>query len=226
MPELQALAPNLWVVDTPHRFLGLHLGSRMTVVRLKSGKVVLHSPVALSAELAERINAIGPVRHIVCPNRFHHMYAAQAVAAFPEALLHGPAALHKKRRDLKFDALLSATPHPDWQGELLPLTIDGSLLNETVFYHPDSRSLITCDLVENFHRCTHTPTRWYLRLGGILGKVGWHPLLRPLYLNRRRARDSINRLLNWPFERVILSHGNIIQGDAHRAIRDGLAWLY
>ncbi len=226
MSSLQAVAPNLWVVDTPHHFFGLHIGSRMTVVRLRGGKVVLHSPVPLTAALCDQIRAIGPVHHILCPNRFHHMYAAAAVEVFPEAMLHGPAALQRKRRELKFDAVLSETPHPDWQGELLPLTIEGSVLNETLFYHPDSRTLISCDLVENFRRCSHAPTRWYLRLGGIFGTVGWHPLLRLAYFNRRRARASIDRLLAWPFERLILSHGDIIYNDAHAAVRSGMAWLY
>ena len=153
------------------------------------------------------------------------MYAADVVAAFPGALLHGPAKLQRKRKDLKFDAVLSETPHPDWDGQLLPLTIGGSLLNETLFYHPASKTLISSDLVENFHQCSHAPTRWYLWLGGILGKVGWHPLLRLVYLNRRRARADVSRLLQWPFERVILAHGDILTDNARDQVRAGLAWL-
>lgn len=226
MNQLHPVAPDLWVTDIPHRFVGLHLGTRMTVIRLESGFLVLHSPVPITDALREEILAIGLVRHIICPNLFHHTYAAKAKAAFPGALLHGPAKLQRKRKDLKFDAVLSETPHPDWQDQLLLLNIEGSLLNETLFYHPESRTLISCDLVENFSRCEHAPTRWYLKLGGIFGKVGWHPLLRLVYLNRRQARQSIDRLFDWPFEKVILSHGDVLTENARDAVRSGLAWLY
>lgn len=226
MSLLHKVTTDLWVADTPHRFMGLHVGSRMTVIRLASGGLVLHSPIPLSDTLIEEIKALGPVRHILCPNLFHHMYAAEAKGSFPLAKLHGPAKLHRKRRDLVFDGVLSDTPHPDWETELLPLTISGSLLNETLFYHPASRTLISCDLVENFHRCDHTFTRWYLKLGGIFGKAGWHPLLRPVYLNRRRARESVETLLQWPFERVIVAHGDVITEDARVAVAKCLSWLF
>ncbi|MEE4251210.1 MAG: DUF4336 domain-containing protein [Alcanivoracaceae bacterium] len=225
MAELHPVAPDLWVTSIPHRFIGLHLGTRMTVIRLASGALVLHSPVPVSDALRREIEAIGPVRHIICPNLFHHVYAADAKAAFPDALLHGPEKLQRKRKDLKFDAVLSDVPHPDWQGELLPLTVQGSMLQETLFYHPASKTLISCDLVENFSHCDHTPTRWYLQAGGIFGKVGWHPLLRMVYLNRRKARQSIEQLFEWPFERVILAHGDVITDNAREAVRGGLAWL-
>jgi hypothetical protein len=93
-------------------------------------------------------------------------------------MLHGPAALQCKRKDLRFDAALTNQPHPDWRDDLELLTIEGCMLGETVFYHPATRTLIACDLVENFHQSSHWLTRNYLRLGGILGRVSWHPLLR------------------------------------------------
>ncbi|MEE4249686.1 MAG: hypothetical protein V2I38_03790, partial [Alcanivoracaceae bacterium] len=142
-----------------------------------------------------------------------------------DAQLHGPEKLQRKRKDLKFDAVLSDAPHPDWQGQLLPLTVAGSMLHETLFYHPASKTLISCDLVENFSHCDHAPTRWYLRAGGIFGKVGWHPLLRMVYLNRRKARQSIEQLFEWPFEQVIVAHGDVITENAREAVRGGLAWL-
>lgn len=226
MSLLHNIAPDVWVADTPHRFIGLHIGSRMTVIRLKSGMLVLHSPITLPPALRKEIIALGPVGHIICPNLFHHTYAAEAVDAFPEAQLHGPAKLHRKRKDLTFAAEFSQSPHPDWEGELLPLTMQGSLLHETLLYHQASRTLISCDLMENFHRCDHRFTRWYLKLGGIFGKAGWHPILRFVYFNRRRARESVARLLELPFERVIVAHGDIITKNAHAAVSKGLAWLY
>ncbi|HKM61791.1 MAG TPA: DUF4336 domain-containing protein [Acidisphaera sp.] len=226
MAELEPVAENIWAVSAPFDFLGaIHLGTRMTVVRLSDGSVLLHSPVPISDALAAEIAAIGPVRHIVCPNRFHHTYAGQALARFPGALLHGPRSLWKKRKDLTFAAELTETPHPDWAGDLELLTIKGCALDETVFYHPATRTLIASDLVENFHGSSHRPTDWYLKAQGLHGRIGWRRLMRFVYRDRKAARASLDRLLQWPFERVVVAHGDIIRQDAREAVRDGMAWV-
>ena len=64
---LQELAKNIWTASVHHSFIGLHVGTRMTVIRLSSGKLLLHSPVALPEQLRSEIDALGPVAHIVCP---------------------------------------------------------------------------------------------------------------------------------------------------------------
>jgi hypothetical protein len=193
MATLQPFAQNIWTALAPHSFVGLHIGTRLTVIRLSSGKLLLHSPIPLSVEVRSAI--------------------------------HGPAALQRKRKDLRFDAVLTDQPHPDWRGDLELLTIEGCILGETVFYHPATRTLIACDLVENFHQSPHWLTRNYLRLGGILGRVSWHPLLRMAYRDRKRARACIDTLLAWPFERVVLAHGDLLTDDAHALVREGMAWL-
>lgn len=225
MPALLNLADGLWVAAAPHHFMGLHVGTRMTVVKLHTGGVLLYSPIALDGNLRRELDAIGPVTHIVCPNLFHHMYAGAAKAAYPAATLHGPAPLRKKRPDLALDADLTETPHPDWAGDLEAVTVQGSLMHETVFFHAASRTLITSDLVENFKHAEHLPTRAWLWLGGILGRVSWHRVLRLVYWNRRAARASVERLLALPFERVIIAHGDVIERDAKATLREGLRWL-
>lgn len=225
MPQLQPIADSIWTTSFAHRWMGLHIGTRMTVIRLSTGGVLLHSPVPIAEQLRGEIDALGPVAHIVCPNLYHHVYAGQAVKTYPKALLHGPSELRHKRKDLVFGADLSHTPHPDWKSDLIPLPIDGCLLRETVFFHPATRTLITCDLVENFESSPHWPTRTYLKLAGIHGHIGWSRLLRFLYRDHNAARASIDRLLEWPFDRVIISHGNIISENARETIRHAFAWL-
>lgn len=225
MSALEKVAENIWVHAIPHNFMGLHVGTRMTLVRLSSGEVLLYSPVPVTLELKAAIDALGPVRHIVCPNLFHHVYAGDVARLWPQAKLFGPEKLAGKRPDLKLAGFLSETLPVAWQADLQAINMAGSLMQETVFYHAASRTLITSDLVENFHHNDHTPTRLYLKLGGILGKVGWHPLLRLVYLNRKQARASLERILALPFERIIVAHGDIIREDAHGELKRGMAWL-
>jgi hypothetical protein len=225
MPQLQQLADNIWTVPTNHSFLGLHVGTRMTVVRLAGGELWLHSPVAMSADLRQELDDLGPVRHIVCPNLYHHVYAGEAAAAYPQAMLQGPRALRRKRKDLPFAADLSDTPHPDRLYDLAPIVIRGCLLQETVFFHQPSRTLITADLVENFESSPHWLTRMYLKVCGLEGKITWGGPYRLLYRDRQAARACIDRLLEWPFERVVIAHGDLILRDAHESIERGMAWL-
>ena len=224
-PRLQKLAENVWIASQDHSWLGLRVGSRMTVVRLSNGRLWLHSPVAMSPRLREELDALGPVAHIVCPNLYHHVYAGEAVEAYPNAMLHGPQGLRRKRKDLRFAADLSDAPHPDWASDLAPLTIKGSMLGETVFFHPASRTLITSDLVENFASSPHWPTRIYLKLTGLQGKITWGWPLRILYRDRKAARACIDRLLKWPFERVVIAHGDLILANARESVERGMAWL-
>jgi len=201
------------------------MGTRMTVVRLSSGKLLLHSPIPITEQLKAELDSIGVVAHILCPNNYHHLYAEQALATYPDARLHGSKKLQKKRKDLPFTETLTDIPHVDWKEDLIPLTINGSLMYETVFFHPTSKTLITSDIVENFKTSPHWLTRNWLKLGGCHGHTTWHRVLRLVYINRWSARKSIKRMFEFPFETVVLAHGDIITDNAKKSLSDGLRWL-
>lgn len=217
-------APGLWEVHADTTMLGIHLGSRMTVVRLRDGSLLLHSPVPAAPDLVRAVAELGPVSHVVCPNLYHHLHAGTWHARFPEARLHGPAALRRKRPDLPITDALGA-PHADWSGTLETLHVDGSMLDETLFLHAGSRTLVSSDLVENFTTSPHWPTRMYLRISGVHGRVGWSRLLRWIYRDRRAARRSIDALLEHDFDRVVLAHGDVIEVGGRELVREALSFL-
>ncbi len=226
MSHLESVTDNIWAAAAPQTFAGLHVGTRMTVLRLSGGGIMLHSPIPMDLELVGEINALGPVRHIICPNLFHHLYAGDAQRLWPEALLHGPRKLQRKRNDLTFDQVLNEDLHAELQSDLQAISIEGSLLNETVLFHPATGTLIASDLVEHWRTCSHAPTRVYLKLNGALGKVTWPRLMRALYINRKSARASVDRILALPVERIVIGHGELIRENAREALREGMAWLY
>ena len=197
----------------------------MTVVRLRDGTLLLHSPVPLNDDLARELKALGRVAYIVCPNRFHHVHAAPMIAAFPDAKVYAPAGLRNKRRDLRIDADLESVTEREWGGELIPVHIDGCMLDETVFVHPASRTVISADLTENFATSDHLYTRTYLKLAGLHGRVGWSRFFRPLYRDRRAALRSVDRLLEHDFDRLIIAHGSPLGRDAKAGIRQTFAWM-
>lgn len=218
-------APGVLTVSAPLRFLGLHIGTRMTVITLPSGALAVHSPVPLDEALRATIAGRGEVAHIVAPNLYHHLYVGDWARAYPKARLHAPAALRAKRPDLPtFEPLERATPQA-FEGALLPMHIDGSLLDETVFVHPSSRTIISSDLSENFEASDHLPTDISLRLSGIHRRIGLGRPLRLLYRDHAAARRSIDRLLAHDADRLIVAHGNVIEGEVRGALRETFSFL-
>jgi hypothetical protein len=222
---LRAFAPDLWIADQALTFVGLHLGTRMTVVRLRDGGLFLHSPIRLTEELGSAIDALGPVRCVVAPNLYHHRFVADYRTAYPKAKLYGAPGLAKKRKDLAFDFELGGTHAGEWADDLDQVYVSGCALCETVFFHRASRTVIAADFSENFTGAPHWPTRLYLRAGGIYQRPGLSRFLRPLFRNRSAARTSIDRILEWPSERAIVAHGVPVEQDARAVLVDTYRWL-
>ncbi len=223
--SLEPIAPKVWSVQAPLRFLGVQLGTRMTVVQLGDGTLLLHSPIKIDDQLQSELDALGPVGYIVAPNLFHHLFLAEAASLYPEAKLHGVPALARKRSDIAFDSLLEDGADPDWGGELHPLRIEGSMLEETVLFHEPSRTLLSADLLENFVTADEWSTRLYLKAGGILEKPGLHTLLRLTYRDKKAARRSFDQLLEWPIGPVALAHGSPLMTNGNEVLRQTYRWL-
>src|SRR5439155_19926082 len=140
---LRRLAADLWVAERPQRFYGLEVGTRMTVIRLADGSLLLHSPVVLDPALRRELDSLGTVRFAVAPNRVHHLYAGQVAEAYPEARLWIAPGLERKRPDLAFVAILGDDPPAEWKDEVDQVFFRGRPYeNEVVFLHRASRPLI------------------------------------------------------------------------------------
>jgi hypothetical protein len=222
---LVPLDDGLWSATCAQTLYGIQLGTRMTVVRLAGGGLLLHSVVPMTGALRAAVEPLGPITHIVLPDLYHHLHVGPWSLAFPKARIHAPPGMAKKRPDLRIDAELSEHPHPDWSTDLKPLFIAGCSLRETVFLHPRSRTLIAADLIENFHGSEHWPTRLYLRIAAIDRGPGFSRLLRWLYRDRPRARASLERLLAEDFDRIVPCHGQIIAHGGKEGLRLAYDWL-
>jgi hypothetical protein len=226
MPALRPLARDLWVAQRPQRFYGLEVGTRMTVIRLADGSLLLHSPVALEAGLRRELDAIGRVRFAVAPNRVHHLYAGRVAEAYPEARLWVGPGLERKRPDLVFEAVLGDEAPAEWKGQVDQVFFRGRPYeNEVVFCHRASRTLILCDLAFNFGPDAARPTRWLMRLLRSYGRFGPSKLDPLLIRDRGAARGSLERILAWDFDRVVVAHGDVLESGGREALREGYAWL-
>src|SRR6516164_5735430 len=142
------LAPSLWVIDRPFTlpYVGAEIGTRMTCVRLADGRLFLHSPVKLDPVLRNSLDALGEVRAIVAPNKLHHLFVAEYVRSYPRAGAYSAPRLSKKRPDLPFTGELGDEPRTEWRGQIEQHLFRGApALNEVVFFHPATRTLILTD---------------------------------------------------------------------------------
>jgi len=228
---LQDYGASLYVADGPTvRFLTLPYPTRMVVARLANGSAWVWSPIALTPEIEQAVTSIGPVRNIVSPNKLHHLFLGEWAARWPEARLHAPPGLAKRRQDLRFDAQLGDDADPAWRGEIEQVVFRGSpLLEEVAFFHRPSRTAILCDLVQRLD-----PTRIrglagiLMRMDGLVGEKGSTPReWRATFLKRRHARAARARLLAWEPEQLVIAHGSCStkDEDGGAILAKALSWM-
>ncbi|KIG15458.1 Methanol oxidation glmU-like protein [Enhygromyxa salina] len=223
---LNQLDDELWCVDALQPLgPGVQFPARMTIVRLADGLWV-HSPIAMDDALAAQINELGPVRHLVAPNCFHHLHMGPASARWPDAKVYAPVGLRAKRSDLRIDVdLVDGQGH--WPDAIDVVEIAGApALSEFVFLHRPSGTLVLCDLAFNMHEATGALTKLVLRMVGAWQRTTQSKLWRRITKDRAAAGRCCERMLALEFSRVIMSHGQIIEGaDANQRLRDALEWM-
>lgn len=209
---------SLHTFEAPQSFLGLEVGCRMTVIEI-DGKLLLHSPIDLDpAKLAP----FGEPRWLLAPNLFHHLYAGTWIERGLESW--AAPGLPGKRKDLRFDHVVEVRCEP-FGGEVLlfPLRCFPQA-SEVVLLHRPTRTLVVTDLLFNVTREAPWLTRAALWcVGGYPGCRATH--LERLLFKRALAREEIGELLELDFDRLILSHGAIVETGGKEALRNAYRWL-
>ncbi len=224
--QLRSVADGLWVVERPFRVVGVWLGTRMTVVRLPDDRLLVYSPVELDADLRAGIDALGQVAYVVAPNKVHHLFVGDYVKAYPEAKLLGAPGLADKRKDLRFDGELGGAAPGEWGGVLEANLFEGApLMNEVDLLHKPTGTLLVTDLAFNVAGSPHWWTRQYLKMMGAWGGFGQSKMVRWCVRDRALARASVDRLLAWDFDRVIVTHGDVLDAGGKAELARVCAWM-
>ncbi len=215
MNRLQTFGPGIWTVAAPFTALGMDFRNHMTVVALPDGNLWLHSVIPLTPELEQEIRALGNVGHIVVPNTTHNLFTERWRTAWPQAKLYAPPAAKRVTPDLPLSEASLPACQAAWKNDISPLAVTGmAYLNEYVFIHHPSRTLILTDLAFNFGAETAGRTRFALKLYGAYGHLGPSRLIRLLIRDKRAFSTSLERILALDFDRIIMSHGIPLLQDA------------
>lgn len=224
MTELRQLHDSLYVGERPFRSLGVEIGARMTVVRLRDGGLWIHSPVEVD-EFKAAIDKLGPVRYLVAPNRFHFMDLGGWIKAYPEAKVYAAPKV-PSGKDIRIDHHLRGEPVLPWAGQIEYTLFRGSLMaTEAVFWHLASRTLILTDTAENISKDSDKVTKTVAKILGILGRFSPTRVYKLALRNRTAARSSLRTMLNWDFDRIIIAHGVIQETGGKQALREAYKFL-
>lgn len=210
---LQKVGHRIWTASFELKALGLDFGRNVTVLQLATGELVIHSTAPFGESIEGEIRELGPVRWITDPMLDHDTFSKQGVAAFPEATFLAPEGFV----DLEGVAQRHLLPTPvEWQGEIEVLKIEGApSFAEHVFFHNPSKTLIVCDLLVNFPDKMGLWESTLLRLGlGPHRAPGTSRRLKLAIKDKAAFRKSIEKVLKWDFESVVVGHGKPIVEDA------------
>ncbi len=232
-PALEPVDNGIWIAEGGIvSFYGFPYPTRSVIADLGGGELWVWSPVALSPELREAVGRIGRPCHLVSPNKLHHLFLGAWHEAWPEARLWGPASTIAKCPELPFAAALQDEPPAEWNGLIDQAWFRGSFaMDEIVFLHRPSRTVIIADLSENFSEAfleRHWPAwaRWIARLSGIVIGKGYAPIdYRLTFLDRRPLREARDRMVSWHPERVIMAHGEWQRGNGTAYLQRAFAWV-
>ena len=178
----------------------------------------------LSADLASELIHLGQVRYLVAPSTFHDLYLQQWLQAYPEATFLAAEGFARRRG--AYHGLL-----PDaWPSELRDdvdlAKIEGMpSINEVLLCHRPSRSLIVADFVFNLGRDCSFPTTALLKLSGVYRTVGPSKLYKSCIKDTVATRRSVDEILGWDFDRIVVGHGDVVETDGVETIRAAYAWL-
>lgn len=217
---MQAVAPNLWIKHYPLSVLGGRQGRVVTIIRLTSGKLVIHSTAPFTPDDVMEIEALGPPIWLVDVIVHHDTFAKYGRGAFPRALYFAPHGFSAAGVDTQ-----PLLPIPsEWESELGVLLIEGTpFAQEHVFLHRPSRTLIVADLLYHFDAAPGWAGFFRRTLMGVKESPDCGRLY-PLLIRDRAAYDrSIREMLAWDFDRIIVGHSRLVETNGKELLKQALA---
>lgn len=234
--QLKAIGDNIWIVDSSVVEMSIFAGitipfpTRMTIIRLNNDDLWIHSPTSLTDDLKKEIDQLGKVRHLISPNKLHYTHIPIWAKTYPDAISWASWDVEKRAKrqniSIKFDKKLrDSVP---WKEEIKQYHVRGNFLEEVIFFHPPSKTLILTDLIENFE--LHKVSKWFhlpLKLAGNAAPDGKMPLdLRLTFFGHKtQLNKALEQMLTWQPDRVIISHGRWYSENGVMELKRAFRWL-
>lgn len=226
------MGSDIGIVDGPFEYLtvaGVRLPlpftTRMTVVRLSNGDLLLDSPIKFDEALAGELQRIGTIRHLVSPNQFHYAHIGEWSKAFPDAIPWASQRVRQRARarhaDVTFARDLDANPPLEWRPDVDQTLFPGGYFKELIFFHKKSKTLVLTDTIMNIEPDKMPePWRTATRLSGMYYPRAqiFFGMRLPLLLQPQKAKAAVAKIHSWQPERIVLSHGRCFESHGNEVI--------
>lgn len=216
---IRRLSDNLWTVDG---MLG-DIPRRMTLVRLRDGRVLVHNAVALDEPQMKELEAWGDVAALLVPNAFHRQDVRIWKDRYPKAKVYCPSAATKAvKKVVDADGSFTDAPQDDTvrvrhlagvgdaEGVLEVQGGDGLtvVLNDVVANSPPGKFPMSFVLGPMGQPCVPRIVRWML----VKKKTDFVADLGGL-----ATRDGLRR--------VVMSHGKVFEDDPKGQLQAALGTM-
>ena len=192
---------------------------RMTVVRLRDGRLVIYSAIALRKAEMEEIEAFGEPTYLIVPSDIHRMDVRGWKARYPQMKVIAPSGACAK--------VASIIPVDDTSVEFGDpsvrfVTVPGTAEREAALLVDGATgtTLVLNDLIFNLSN-RHGLRGW---LGKVFGMTGDEPHMPPI-IRMRRVTDrnalkaQLERWASMPkLQRILVSHGQVIAENPSRVL--------
>lgn len=232
---LKPIGSQAWIVDGPVIRFGMPwpkmpFPTRMTVLRLRGDRLLVHSPTELTSSLRRELDELGEVAWLVAPSRLHYSWLQEWSDAFPHAASYvAPRVDELIGSELARTAIrLDRTTGYPWDDEAATLPVRGAYLTEVVLFHHPSRTLVLTDLIENFeaHKLGAL-MRWTTRLARIQAPDGQMPADMRFTFRKQREqlREAVEQMIAWGPERIVIAHGRWFERNGAEELRRAFRWV-
>lgn len=210
---------NLQVMECTIRMPLMSLPVRSMIVTLANAKVLISPGSELSEEQYAQLESI---TDIVAPNLLHCAGIPKAAEKFPEARVWGVSGAKEHRPKMSWTHVLTAESWP-FQEELPVIALAGMpKVNEAVFVHRESSTLIATDFVFNLVRASGLGAWIILNLFGTYRKFGVSKFYAKFVSDKAVFEKSLGRLLAFEFENIVMSHGDVVKGGGKALLLQAL----
>lgn len=209
--RLAALEDNVLTVAGQVKIPAGSLPRRMTAVRLRDGRLVIFSAIALNEDGMSELEAFGGPAFLIVPNSHHRLDARIWKDCYPDMKVIAPEGARKKverivpvdKTDIVFDdPAVRFVTVPGTQGHEAALEVDG----------PAGLTLMLNDIVANI-RDAKGFGGWLLRKMGFVGDEPQipGPIKTSLISDKAALEHQLRLWATAPsLRRIVVSHGDVI----------------
>ena len=217
---MKQLANNLWFLQYELSMLGADMHRNVTVMRLASGEIVIHSTGPFTPDDVAAIRAEGTPRWIMDVMLRHDTFAKQGREAFPAAAYLAPEGFS----EVVGFPTAPLVDQPEWNGEVEVLPLAGvPSMKEHVVLHRPSRTLIVADLFFDFGPDESAWTKFLMLLAvGPHHEPGVPRPVRMAVKDKEAFQASLATMMSWDFDRLIPGHGDVIESGAKDRVAEAL----